>query len=112
MEVGQEESTTGISVAEEAAPGKVVTVKALIVTRIPGHHCQLIKVCASTLADTGKEDMLLFNPTELGAKDQQMAGTWVTLCLVMPATDGIMVVAVENHNHYPIKLVRAVTRIC
>ena len=48
--------------------------------------------------------MLLFNPIELGADDQQTARTGVTPCLVMPAADGIMVIAVENHNHHPIKL--------
>ena len=104
VEVRQEESTTGVSVVEEAAPGKVVTVKALKATRIPGRHCQLIRVCTSTSADMGKEDMLLFNPTELEAEDQQSAGTGVTPCLVMPAADGIMVIAVENHNHHPIEL--------
>ena len=102
--VRQEESTMGLSVAEEAVPGKVVTVKALKATRIPGCHCQLMRVCASTSAGMSKENMLLFNPTELGADDQQVAGTGITPCLVMPATDGIMVVAVENHNHHPIEL--------
>ena len=104
VEVRQEEPTTGVSVVEETAPGKVVTVKALKVTRVPDHHCQLIRVCASTSADTGKEDMLLFSPTELGADDQQTTGTGISPCLVMPAADGVMVIAVENHNHHPIEL--------
>ena len=104
VEVRQEEPTTGVSVVEEMAPGKVVTVKALKAMRIPGRHCQLIRVCASTSADTGKENMLLFSPIELGADDQQTAGTGVSPCLVMPAADGIMVIVVENHNHHPIEL--------
>ena len=81
-----------------------MTVKALKATRIPGHHCQLIRVHASMSADVHKEDMLLFTPTELVADDEQTAGMGATPCLVTPAADGIIVIAVENHNYHPIEL--------
>lgn len=63
----QEESTTGVPVVKEAAPGHMVTVKALKAERIPRCHCQPIRVCASLSLDAGEEDMLLFSPTKLGA---------------------------------------------
>ena len=92
-------------VVEQArrATGQAATVKVLKATRIPGHHCQLVRVCASMSADGGKEDMLI-SPVELGTENERMMGTGATPCLVTPETDSIMVIAVENHNHHPIEL--------
>ena len=50
-----------------------MTVKVLNVTRTPGHHCQLVRVCASTSTDAGKEDML-FSPVELGTEKEWITG--------------------------------------
>ena len=95
----KEESKAEVKQAPPAEDG-VATVKVLKAIRIPGHHCQLVKVYALTSANAGMENML-FSPA---VEDRQRTGAGVTPCLVKPKPDGTMVIAMENHNHHPVNL--------
>jgi len=77
----QEESTTGILAGGQEPPvtDSVVTVKVLKATRIPGHHCQMVRVYTSTVVGMGD---WLFTPAELGSEDEQVTGTGATVCVL------------------------------
>ena len=99
----QEESTFGILAGGQEPPvtDPVATVRVLKATRIPGRHCQMVRVYTST--DVGMGDWL-FNPAELGSEDEWVTGAGATVCVVAPEAAGMMVITVENHNHHPIEL--------
>ena len=59
-----------------------------------------MKVNALMQDNTSREDML-FNPVGL---DKQMMVIQANPCLVAPGSDGMMVIAVENHNYHPVEL--------